>query len=49
MITVTVLQKLKNLHLKYTLRKIWKKNDVRAEIFMEKYKPKTDRDKISCA
>ena len=30
-------------------KKNLKKNDVRVETFTEKYKPETDRDKISCA
>ena len=50
MIRVTILQKLKNLHVKCTARKIFKKaDDVRTEIFMEKHKLKTNGDKIYCA
>ena len=33
----------------YDKKSLKKIDDVRTDIFMEKYKPKTDRDKISCA
>ena len=33
----------------YGKKNLTKINDVRTEAFMEKYKPKADGDKISCA